>query len=245
MTTGVRMRRNTKQAQSGFSLIEMMVVLFILSVMLAAVFAQISNVQARSAAEQTKLDIFQESREFMDQVVRDMHQAGYPNTRNYATSPAVTSTTNAVGLVKVDVGQLWFEGDVDGTGVSSVQYYIQSTGNNCPCLRRSQTPKQVGNPLTGQGTAASYAEVQNVQNGTSANPIFYAYKADGTQVTLPVDFNSDATTIAQIKTIRVVLAVQSNKYDFQARLYPQTTLNANIKLNNCSQAATGQAMSCR
>ena len=80
---------NRKAAQQGFSLLELMIVLLVLSVMMGAVFSQIRLVQIRSTAEQTKLDMFQESREFMDQLQRDLHEAGYPNIRNFGPSVVV------------------------------------------------------------------------------------------------------------------------------------------------------------
>ena len=236
----------TRSQQRGFSLLELMVVLLVLSVMMAAVFQQIRLVQQRSTAEQSKVDVFEESRTFVDQMTRDLHQAGYPNPRNFAA--AYISGPNdphaAVGLVKVAVDQLWFEGDVVGDGnVYSVQYYLDTTGTNCPCLIRSQTPKVNANPLTGQGTTP-YVQVQNVQNGTSTNPIFQAYDINGNLIGLPVDFNANPATIAQIRSVKVTLTVQSPVMDFQTRTYPITTLVSTVDLDNCSQAANGQTMSC-
>ena len=228
----------TRKRQYGFSLLELMMVLLILSIMMGSVFTQISLVQARSSAEQTKLDMFQESREFMDQLERDLHEAGYPNSRNFGSGMVINGITepgNAVGLVKVDVNELWFEGDVDGDGlVDSVQYQYDGTSTGCPCLKRSQVSKVSGDPLTGQGSSFQ-TEVQNVQNPTS---IFSAYKFDGTQVTLPVDINSAPTTIASIKTIRIQINVQSKQFDVQTRQFPQVTLSNTVSLNNCSQAPT-------
>jgi prepilin-type N-terminal cleavage/methylation domain-containing protein len=221
--------------QGGFSLLEMMVVLLVLSIMMGAVFSQVRNVQARSSSEQTKLDMFQESREFMDQLQRDLHEAGYPNSRNFGPlgiTDGVNSANNAAGLVKIDVNELWFEGDVDGDGqVDSVQYQYDGTSTGCPCLKRSVVAKIDTSPLS-QGSAFQ-TEVQNVQN---PNSIFSAYKADGTQVTLPVDINSAPATIASIKTIRIQLNVQSKIFDLQTRQYPQVTLSNTVTLNNCSQA---------
>ncbi len=227
----------TRNRQSGFSLLELMVVLLILTIMMGAVFSQIRNVQARSAAEQTKLDMFQESREFMDQLERDLHEAGYPNSRNLGSGMIVNGINepgNAVGLVKVDVNELWFEGDVDGDGlVDSVQYQYDGTSVGCPCLKRSQVNKVAGSPLS-QGSSFQ-TEVQNVQNPTS---IFSAYKADGTAVTLPVDITSNPTAIASIKTIRIQLNVQSKQFDLATRQFPQVTLSNTVSLNNCSAAPT-------
>ncbi|MGH9521312.1 MAG: PilW family protein [Terriglobales bacterium] len=236
-----------KQPQSGFSLIELMIVLLVLSVMMGAVFQQINLVQQRNTAEQAKTDMFQESRSFMDQLTRDLHMAGYPNPRNFApgyvTGP--NDTHAAVGLVQVTSNSLTFEGDVDGDGViDSVQYYLNSTGNNCPCMRRSQTQKISADPMS-QGTAANYMEVQNVQNGTSANPIFQAYDINGNLITLPVDFDNNKTTMATIRSIKVTMTVQSPIVDIKTRIYPITTLVSSIDLDNCSQAATNKTMSCQ
>lgn len=237
-----------RSRQYGFSLLELMVVILILSVMMGTVFQQINQVQQRNASEQSKIDIFEESRSFVDQLTRDLHLAGYPNPRNFASGyiSGPNDQHTAVGLVKVAADQLWFEGDVDGNGVvDSVQFYLDSSGNNCPCLKRSQTVKLAGNPLTGQGTAVYQSEVQNVQNGTSTNPIFQAYDIDGNLITLPVDFNSNANALASIRSIKVTMTVQSSIMDFKTRTYPITTLVSSVDLDNCSQAATGQTMSCQ
>src|SRR5205809_4267814 len=128
---------------SGFSLMELMIVLIILLSISAAIFQTINVTTQRSSAEQTKLDMFQEAREFMDQMSRDMRQAGYPSPRNVDPSlltqnPIRKDKDAAAGLVKVDTGDLWFEGDVDGTGiVSVVKYHLDTTTTNgCPCLKR-------------------------------------------------------------------------------------------------------------
>src|SRR5437870_1775649 len=156
---------------SGFSLLELMVVLIIVLTISGAVFQTINMTTQRSAAEQTKVDMFQEAREFMDQMSRDLRQAGYPSPRNYdpavlTLNPIINDRHAAAGLVKVYAGDLWFEGDVDGSGkVSIVQYHLDtSTSNNCPCLKRSQIDKKDGDPLTGQDPASYQVEVQGVQN---------------------------------------------------------------------------------
>jgi prepilin-type N-terminal cleavage/methylation domain-containing protein len=252
-----------RRKQRGFTLIEMMFVLVIMSIMMAAVFQQINQVIQRSSAEQTKLDMFQEAREFMDQLSRDLHQAGYPNQNNFApnqlgsvTKPIPNDSKVAVGLVRVAPGELVFEGDVDGSGqVSSVSYHLDNTSVGCtpqPCLRRSQVTPKADNtaPTAQQATASFQTEVQNVQNDVSSplGYIFHAYRGDGTEVTLPVDFATNANTIAGINTIKVVLIVQAQNPDrsvLNTGVRPVNTLISTIKLNNCSQAAFSQPMSCQ
>src|SRR5437667_4169733 len=126
---------------SGFSLLELMIVLIILLSISAAIFQTINLTTQRSSAEQTKIDMFQEAREFMDQMSRDLRQAGYPNPRNMdpvvfgvlalmPPQPIIYDRHAAAGIVNVDTGDLWIEGDVDGYGtVSVVRYHVYSSGD--------------------------------------------------------------------------------------------------------------------
>src|SRR5437899_5699470 len=113
---------------SGFSLLELMIVLIILLSISAAIFQTINLTTQRSSTEQTKVDMFQEAREFMDQMSRDLRQAGYPNPLDFdpsvlSVSPTINDHHAAVGLVKIADGDLWIEGDVDGSGTVSVVRY--------------------------------------------------------------------------------------------------------------------------
>src|ERR1041384_5382482 len=101
-----------RKRQAGFSMIEMVVACGITTVIMGAIFSQIIQSQKFSASQAAKLDLFQESRQFMDQMSRDLRAAGYPITRNFQADPAdpaQNSSQEAVGLVKLDRGELWFE----------------------------------------------------------------------------------------------------------------------------------------
>ena len=172
-------------SQAGFSLIELVLVCAILSVVMAAIVNGIRATVQSSQAEQTKVDLTQEGREFVDEFERDLHQAGYPNCRTVAapglgaalSCPADdTNTTEewnpavAVGLVYLSNTKIIFEGAIDGSGtVYSVQYrLVDSAGNyppstTCPCtLQRSEMPKVNGPSLTQPATWSQ--ELQNVVN---------------------------------------------------------------------------------
>ena len=238
-------------AERGFSLIELMISVVILLIVVGGIFGVIDVVNQRSSTEQAKLDMFQEAREFMDQMSRDLHQAGFPSTRHYikegiiTEDPAINDDLNAVGIVKVDSGDLWFEGDVDGTGVISVvRYHLDTTTDNgCPCLRRSQLPKINGNPVTEQTAEVYQIQVQGVQN----TDIFAAFSrgTTGTPIPLPVNFNANGDSIASVDTVKAVLSLRSPIADPKTKQHPTTTLVMTAKLNNCSQAADNMAMSCR
>src|SRR6266567_1023275 len=62
----------------GFSLLELMVASAVLLVVVGVAVRYIAMVTQRSKAEQTKVDLVQEGREFIDEFQRDIHQVGYP-----------------------------------------------------------------------------------------------------------------------------------------------------------------------
>lgn len=230
-------------------MLEMVVACAITMVIMGVIFGQIIQGQKYSVAQEARLDLFQESRQFMDQMARDLRASGYPNTRNFQAdpvSPAQDSPQEAVGLVKLDAGELWFESSIDGSGnVSVVHYKLVSTGAGCPCLVRSQTPKVSGDPLTGQGES-DQTEVQNVLNGASSDPIFQAYYADGSAVILPIDITNNA--LANINSVFITLKVQSPYLDPQTRQKPTMALLSTVRLNNCSVAypnTSGTVMGCK
>ena len=238
---------------SGFSLLELMIVLIIILGISAAIFQTINLTTQRSSAEQTKIDMFQEAREFMDQMSRDLRQAGYPNPRNMdpvvfgvltltPPQPIINDHHAAAGIVKVDTGDLWFEGDLDGTEppkVWAVRYHLDSSGTNCPCLKRSQLEKQDGDPLTGQLTEVYQVEVQGVLN----TDIFSAY-TNGTAVGLPVS-TAVGSSLATVDTLQAKLTLQAATADPQTRQRPTATLVTTVRLNNCSQAGIGFKTSCQ
>ena len=236
------------KSHRGFSIIEMMIVVVLLLIMMGAVFQMITSALARSGTEQAKLDMFQEAREFMDQMSRDLRQAGYPSPRNidpsaFTQNPFMNDHIGAAGIVKVDSGDLWFEGDMEGTGeVSVVRYHLDaSTSNGCPCLKRSQVPKINGDPLTGQSSEVYQIEVQGVQNTN----IFSAY-TNGTAKSLPVDTTTaGGVTIAGVDTVQAMLTLRATSIDPETRKKPVTTLVTTVRLNNCSQAAIGSKTSCQ
>src|SRR5216683_7338779 len=81
-------------SQTGFTLIELMIVCTVLMIVLGAVFQGINTVIQRSQAEQVKVDLTQSGREFVDEFERDLHQAGYPNCR-MVTTPGVATACPA------------------------------------------------------------------------------------------------------------------------------------------------------
>jgi prepilin-type N-terminal cleavage/methylation domain-containing protein len=216
-----RLRTPSKPASQarGFSLLELMVSATVLLVVVGTAVNYIGLVTQRSKAEQTKVDLTQEGREFVDEFERDIHQAGFPGCADFDTGgttacavagTAATATYNnaniAVGIVAISYTNIIFEGDVNGDGaVESVEYrLLDSAGNypptgTCPCtLQRSQVPK-VNSGLLAPAAATAYPqltswsqELQNVVN--SGSPAANAAYGGGLNISGNVLFGGGAIT---------------------------------------------------
>lgn len=208
--------------QQGFSLVELVLVLFILSMVIGVVASGIAQVEKKSASDVNKVGLAQESRQFMDQILHDLRQCGYPSLAMFDPATGATSTSNYVaqGLVSFSSNAVQFEGDIDGSGVSEVyiQVVVPASGS-CPCtVQRGTVLKSVG------GTPAYYTELDNVMSQN----IFTAYKYDGTA------YNSSTDSLSQIKNIGITLYVQSPLPDVNetSTTYPTTTMVSEARINN-------------
>ncbi len=166
--------RRARTAQRGFSLLELLVVVVIITAVMAIVFRHMLIFQTSARREQNKVDLTQESRSFLDQIVRDLHQSGYPNLYMYSSgvllSPPQNDARFASGLVKFSYTDLWFEGDVDDDGqVESVRYTLQADASgNCPCtIARSVVVKLNNTAPMSQSTNYATA-LENVVNSAGA-----------------------------------------------------------------------------
>jgi prepilin-type N-terminal cleavage/methylation domain-containing protein len=249
----MKLRRNHRAVrQRGFTLLELLLVMLILSLIVGAVFSQMSDAQQRLNTEENRLGDFQEARDFVDQFFRDINQAGTPNIRMFDptaitfSSPNINDSRLAIGLVKIDTGTLMFEGSVNGTGtVQSVIYQVNGSGTCTLCLQRSQIDKITANSLSGQNSPNWGTEINDVTSTT----IFKYFQYDGTQITsLPQDISTSAgaNIIANVKTIQINLTIRNNSIMDQKTGQPiETSFEGEISLNNCSMASSGYPMSCQ
>jgi prepilin-type N-terminal cleavage/methylation domain-containing protein len=241
--------------QDGFSLLEMMLSMLILTLVMAVVFEQLGTAQYRTANEQAKLDDFQQVRDFVDQFFRDINEIGDPNSRIFdlaggtwnpaLASPVINDSRFAIGLVKIDNNMIQFEASVNGIGtVQSIQYMVNGSGSCSLCLQRSQADKVNGSPVTGQNTNWG-TEVNDVVS----NPIFTYFDTTGALITgLPIDVSTTAgaNTIATVKTVHINLRVNDpTVIDLQTGKPVEGVFEGEVSLNNCSMASNGQAMSCK
>ena len=92
------MRDMQMKRQKGFSLIELMVVAAVFTIITGAVFTVLIVAEQRYKIESEVLNSFNGSNVTIDQLTRDIHQAGFPPANSYAAGApaAVTATRVAV-----------------------------------------------------------------------------------------------------------------------------------------------------
>jgi type II secretory pathway pseudopilin PulG len=157
---------NGGAVDEGFSIYELLVAILVLSAVMGVAMKGMMDMQQRSTAEASKTDAVQETRDFIDQVVRDMHDTGYPPPRVLSWGAGVTpqcvivsggvNTINAVvrnntsvacGIISFSTTLVVYEGDLGDSAtvpnVTDVLLNVQPTnGVSCPCvLRRGTLPK--------------------------------------------------------------------------------------------------------
>jgi hypothetical protein len=186
----------------------------------------LTKLMQRNKTETTKIDLTQESREFMDQIVNDIHQAGYPSLHTFdpATKPLGYNDLGVAtpGLVSATPSSLQFEGDVDGTGtVSEVFIQLNPLNGPCPCIIQRGAISKL---LWQQGNVpAYYTEVNNVNNTN----IFQGYDNAGNNIPLvgavPIGSN--------LAAVEITLSVKASSPDTNG-MYPTITMSTSAKIHN-------------
>ena len=227
-----------RKSRHGFTLVEALIGLFVLVLITGAIFAQLNQVQKASSSEASKLDLTQQAREFADQIVRDIHMAGYPGPSMYAPGLAISSPLVAAGLARVSPTEILMEGDVETSGTVysvDIQYVAQDPNDaNCPCIRRSEVAKASADPLAQPHTTdTNYTEVDNVMPpgtgaGESGEDLFTFFDKNGNQV--PVVGGADISTPAGQTTINSIRTVKINLNMLSPTIDPATRLPQRIAL---------------
>ena len=225
---------------AGFTLIEMLISLAILVTVTGAVFQQINSMQKKAASEAVNVDLTQQSREFINQTVRDLHMAGFPGPGMYS-SPVARQSLVANGLVRVSPTEILMEGDVNNDGaVESVDIvYVASDPNdpNCPCIRRSAQPKIDADSFS-RPTNLFYTETQQVfppgtGAGQSGENLFAYYDQNGNPVDLStyadISTPQGAANLATIKTVKINLSLLTR--DPQTGGFLRTSMSASSRLS--------------
>jgi prepilin-type N-terminal cleavage/methylation domain-containing protein len=244
-----------KKKQSGFTLLEMLVSVLVFVLISGAMFQLLTTTQKKSQTDSQVRDTFQEARLGIDQIVRDINDAGYPPANHFSPLPAVTGyaqspvawspsyplTACTIGGTCTTPGSydIIFEEDYDGSGtVKWVRYQLQGT-----TLWRGVTNKVAGlDPATATSAAGvMYPYVQNVMNNASAAQIAqiqatYPNMFPGANPVPIFNYTLDATVGASgcvaaasspcnVRDVQVTLIVQTPQRDAQNNVLRLVELN--------------------
>lgn len=253
-------RRGAGTGLRGFSLLELMLVVAILVIVMGVIVSGLTEMQQRNAAENSKVDTTQQTRDFIDQMVRDVHNVGYPPP--IVMNPPQPCTNNAgvsCGIIFFSPTKIQYEGDLDGMGTVyqvTVELVPPPGSNNCPCiLRRGALDKAsalAGTPLiyftevngvlnSGNGAGAGTYPISLPGPGSytsySAADVFDAYFDDGTRFVSPTgtyacDEASAPLSCAGIRDLQISTNVTSRFADLKTNVYPVYSITSKARLNN-------------
>lgn len=239
----------TSRGSRGFTLIETVLVLAILVLVLGGAFSAMMQMQQRQSATSSKVDTVQETRDFIDQMVRDIHTVGYPPSRVQVGNPSCVGNVNvSCGLIFFSNTQIQYEGDLDGTG-TVYQIWMQllaPVSGSCPCiLQRGVISKQAalagqvptyftevnGVLNSGNGTGAATYPV-SLPGGTytqySTADVFDAYDVNAN----PVTSCTDPLSCSSVRSLQITANVAPNYADPQTKVFPVLSITSKARLNN-------------
>lgn len=260
MSLNIFMPGRSKRSSGGFSLVEMLVAVAILMIVVAVAIEAMVQMQRRNSAESSKVDTVQETRDFVDQMVRDIHDVGYPPGRVIVGNPSCVGTAAiACGIVYFSPTQVRYEADIDGTG-TVYQIWMQllpPASGNCPCtLQRGIITKaqalmgippiyftEVNGVLnSGNGVGGATYPVSMPGPGSygaySTADVFDAYFNDASQYVNPVtnlyscDETVNPTSCASIRSLQINANVTASAADPKTKIYPVYSITSKARLNN-------------
>jgi len=249
-TEAIEMKKR-KHGTAGFSLVELLVGTILFTIVTGIAFSLLMSAQLRYQGESTVTEAFQQANVALDQIVRDVHSAGYPPmsslsatvannhpdwyalpfawTPNYPTTPCtvgVGGTCTLPGeydlIVEADLG--------NSQGVQWIRYSLQTT-----TLMRAVVPKVAFKDPVAEtsGSSVLVPYLENVMNGSNSLPIF-SYVCDGGATQQPCAGGSTQTT-STIREVNISLMVRSLQPDPQTHQYRTITLNGQAMRFNPNQ----------
>src|SRR5260221_3796606 len=83
--------RKRKHSTAGFSLVELLVGTILFTIVTGIAFSLLMSAQLRYQGESTVTEAFQQANVALDQIVRDVHSAGYPPMSSLSAAVATSN----------------------------------------------------------------------------------------------------------------------------------------------------------
>ena len=227
----------------------------ILMVVIGVAVRGLTQMQQIDFTQHEQTDAVQGTRDFIDQMVRDLHDVGYPPRSVFLGNPGCNTSSNiACTVIHFDSKQLIYEGDLDGSGVVyRVWVQLQPGPNNqCPCiLQRGFLQKSLAMPPNNQ-TPLYFTEVNGVLNsgdGTGnatytinlpgsgnyatygATDVFQGFHTDASQFTTSCDIGG-TPTCSDLASIRITTNTVSRYADQKTKMFKVYSITSRARINN-------------
>ena len=231
--------------EKGFSLIEMAVATLLFTIIAGVGFSLLAVSQQRYQMEKNYMNSFQQANIAMDQIVRDVHSAGYPPTNSFMTTVATANQAKVANAfawspsypgTPCTVGACTSPGSYDlltesdlgtGSGVQWIRYKL--VGNN---LMRGTATKVAGtDPVTATDPNLTVYLENVMNNPTSAQMAalkgFYPAMFPGNAAIPVFSYTYDSGTLSQpanIREVNITLIVQASTPDPRTKVLKVVTL---------------------
>ena len=119
----------------GFTLVELLIVLAVLSVLLDAVFSSLNEGQTSSQVSNEENEIYENLQDVLSLMTSELRAAGFPPESyydaQYLLNPLTRKNLVARGPIFIGPMEIQFQGDIDGDNtVDYVRYYL--SGSSAP-----------------------------------------------------------------------------------------------------------------
>lgn len=193
--------------ERGFTLIEMVMATFMLSITLAA-FYSVYRVQTRSLKSQdVRLQAQQDARAALDFMVREMRNAGYNPSGTTSGSNCGDGVPGTPGVIAVSAQAFHFsydansDGDCLGSG-ENIQYAYDAGTNN---VTRAADGGAAEDITDGNTTALQFVYYPAQTSGTVPPPFCYVSGVDD-----PTGCSGDlSANVANVKRVGIQVTIQS------------------------------------
>jgi prepilin-type N-terminal cleavage/methylation domain-containing protein len=212
--------------ENGFTLVEMIVVLFIGSLMFAVIYSIVNSAQRSSSGIERRVIAQQDARSALELMAMEIRMASYnPNlVGNIWVSPATctgfgTGTQNYRGIQEATANLITIEMDINDNGTintsdpnETIKYVYNSTNRY---ITRS-TNCSVDQPFLGALNANADTKTVLVVNNEAGIPVFRYYNGSGADISATVVTSPTSLTlgIPAIRRVEITLVVDTSYSDF-------------------------------
>ncbi len=222
LPTGTPDQPELRRERRGFSVLELLVTMAIFSMVALAIYLVYDTANMSHRTGSAMADLQQMARLALDQMARDIRQAGY-----FPTTPG---STEAIRIASTDT--LSIQGNVDGTGIKYITFGLRDASGNVGTRLRRQAATNLwsgGDVLATDVSALRFSYFTN--NGNSIpDPLTSTYTLDGQGPVIGagVPTNSPRTDRDAIRLIKIELTLQRFAWN-RVQVYTATT---EVKLRN-------------